>query len=101
MKKLAEKPNRIAELRQKHSLSQEKLAEILNVAQSTISAYENGANIPIDILIAISDLFGVTVDYILRTNYDFSDIENKIIWLYRGLSAKQRALIVEFVKLLD
>lgn len=101
MKKLNEKPNRIAELRRKKGISQEKLAEELNVTQASISAYENSSNIPTDILIALSDYFGVTIDYLLMVRDNCSDIEYKILLFYRKLPARQQHLIGEFIGLLD
>lgn len=101
MRKLNEKPNRIAELRHKKGISQEKLAEELNVTQASISAYENNSNIPTDILIALSNFFGVTIDYLLRVHEGYSDTEDKILRLYRKLTSRQQCLIGEFIGLFD
>ena len=57
---------RIRDLREDKDLSQEELAKILNISQSTYSRYESGAlDIPSDALISLSKFYGVTVDYIL------------------------------------
>lgn len=101
MKELNEKPNRIAELRRKKGISQERLAEELNVTQASISAYENSPNIPTDILIALSNYFGVTIDYLLRVRENLSDAEDKILRIYRKLTSRQQSLIGEFIGLLD
>ena len=62
---------RIGDLREDHDLSQEKLAEILNVSQSTYSRYENGRlDIPTEILIALSKYYKVSVDYLLGLKDD-------------------------------
>lgn len=62
---------RIGDLREDHDLSQEKLAEILNVSQSTYSRYENGRlDIPTEILIALSKHYKVSVDYLLGLKDD-------------------------------
>lgn len=61
---LAEK---IAELRKKESWSQEELAERLGVSRQSVSKWESGASIPdIDRILAMSGLFGVSTDYLLR-----------------------------------
>lgn len=58
--------NRIKELRKSHNMTQVRLAKILGVSQGTISAYEAEAvQIDTATLKALSDLFGVSTDYIL------------------------------------
>ena len=58
---------RIRDLREDHDYSQAELAKILNVSQSTYSRYESGfLDIPSEILIALSKLYSVSVDYILE-----------------------------------
>lgn len=57
---------RIRDLREDHDYSQEQLAKILNVSQSTYSRYESGyLDVPSEILIALAKHYKVTVDYIL------------------------------------
>jgi len=57
---------RIAELRKEKGLNQVGLGLKLNVSQKMISAYESGTHQPsIDTLIQMSNLFNVSVDYIL------------------------------------
>lgn len=61
---LAEK---IMTLRKKNNWSQEELAEKLNVSRQSVSKWESGASIPdIDRIIAMSSLFGVSTDYLLK-----------------------------------
>lgn len=58
--------NRIKELRQESGISQLELAKKLNIGQGTISNWESGRYEPdIKALQAMSDLFGVTVDYVI------------------------------------
>jgi transcriptional regulator with XRE-family HTH domain len=58
--------NFIKELRKEKNLTQEQLAEHFNVARRTVSRWENGNNLPdLDILIEMSDLFGVDLREIL------------------------------------
>ncbi len=57
---------RIRELRKQKGITAKKLGEAVNVAESTISLYENGRRSPdYDTLARIADFFGVSVDYIL------------------------------------
>lgn len=57
---------RIRDLREDNDLNQTEVAKKLNVSQSTYSRYENGQlDIPSGILIALSKLYNVSVDYLL------------------------------------
>ncbi len=57
---------RLKKLRQEKDLTQKKLAEKLNVPPNKISAWENGRyQCCFDMLITLSSLFGVSVDYLL------------------------------------
>lgn len=54
-------------LRKKSGLSQEQLAEKLNVSRQAISKWESGTAVPeSEKLITISNYFGVSVDYLLK-----------------------------------
>ena len=57
---------RIRELRQGRSLTQNVLAQRLGVTKSVISGYENSTTYPsFDILLGLADIFNVTTDYLL------------------------------------
>lgn len=58
---------RLYELRTKNEMSQGDLAEKLDVSRQTISKWENNMSIPeLDKIISLSNLFGVSVDYIVK-----------------------------------
>ena len=58
---------RIQDLRKKKGLSQEQFADVLGVSRQAVSKWEMGQSLPeIEKLIAMSQLFGVTIDYILK-----------------------------------
>ena len=58
---------RIRDLREDHDLTQKEVARNLNCSQQVYSNYELGQrDIPTDILIKLSSLYGVSVDYILE-----------------------------------
>lgn len=58
---------KLYKLRKKSGLSQEQLAEQLNVSRQAISKWEQGTAVPeSEKLISISNYFGVTVDYLLK-----------------------------------
>lgn len=57
---------KLAELRKKNNLTQQELAEVLNVSYQTISKWENSVVFPdITVLPQISGYFGVSVDALL------------------------------------
>lgn len=59
--------DRIYELRTSREMSQGDLAEKLDVSRQTISKWENNMSVPeLDKILALSDIFGVTVDYIVK-----------------------------------
>ena len=56
----------LRELLEEQDLSQKQLAEILNTTNSSICDWESGRAEPnIEMLIRISEFFGVSVDYLL------------------------------------
>lgn len=62
---------RIRDLREDRDLTQRELAKNLNCSQQVYSNYELGQrDIPTDILIKLSRLYGVSVDYILGISND-------------------------------
>ncbi len=63
--------------RMKKGWSQEELAEKLFVSRQSVSKWENGQNYPsIEIIIKLSDLFGVTIDELLRSD---EELKEKVI----------------------
>lgn len=62
---------RIRDLREDHDLTQEQVAQILCVKQTTYSRYESGAiNVPVDVLIKLASFYQTSVDYILGLTND-------------------------------
>ena len=70
---------KIINLRKEKGLSQEALAEALDVSRQSVSKWESGASLPdTDKIIAMSELFGVTTDYLLKEDppMEFEDVES-------------------------
>ena len=64
---IKESGSRIRQLRIPNGYTQEKLAEVLNVDQSYYGRIETGKRgCPVDLFIQLSDLFGVSLDYLIR-----------------------------------
>lgn len=62
---------KIYTLRRKSGLSQEQLAEKIGVSRQAISKWEGGLSVPeSEKLIAISEYFNVTLDYLLKEGAD-------------------------------
>ena len=57
---------RLKDLREDSDIKQKEIAKYLNIKQNTYSQYENGQRqLPIDILIKLSEFYNVSTDYIL------------------------------------
>ena len=62
---------KLADLRRRAGLSQEQLADRLGVTRQSVSKWEGGAAMPdIGKLISLSELFGVSVDYLVKDYLD-------------------------------
>ncbi|MCD8384821.1 MAG: helix-turn-helix domain-containing protein [Clostridiales bacterium] len=65
---------KIVTLRKRQGMSQENLAEKLNVSRQTISRWENGTVVPdAHNILEISKAFGVTSDYLLNDDFETDD----------------------------
>jgi len=61
----------LAELREDKDLTQQQLADLLHISNSTVSAYELGNRVPsADTLVLFARFFGVTTDYLLGLTDD-------------------------------
>ena len=101
---------RIAETRQKQGLSQADLAERLRISPSTVGMYEQGRREPpIDVLIAMSEEFGVTIDYLITgkictlTDPRLSEQANHVMDTISALQdlLREDLMILLIVKLLN
>lgn len=78
-------------LRKQNGYSQEQLADQLGIARQTISKWENGLAVPeLNGLILLSDLYGVTIDRIVR---DDDDCNTSL----RGDTSRDFHKIIEFL----
>lgn len=70
--------NRLVELRKKSGLSQEELATKLGLSRQAVSKWERAEASPdTDNLICLANLYGVSLDELLRTDEPVEDIINK------------------------
>jgi len=71
-------PCRIAQLRRSIGLNQLQLAEKLHLSPSTIGMYEQGRRTPnVDILVQMSRLFNVSLDYLITGSEFTPSCENR------------------------
>lgn len=70
-------------LRKKNHLTQQELADKLNVSNKTVSRWETGEGYPdIEIISDIADIYHVSVDYLFNDYEDFKDINKNDIVSY-------------------
>ena len=86
--------DRIAEERKKLKMTQNELAEKLMVSNKAVSKWESNGGYPsIEFLPMLADLFGCTIDYLVRGKNTFSkdfEIEKFIEMNYLAISNIQR-----------
>lgn len=86
-------------LRKENNMTQQQLAEKLDVSKSIISAYEKGKRKPsLNILFKMSEIFGVSVAEMMsvndfQKNYDTSDLVD-----ISKLTPVQKNVIIQMVK---
>lgn len=67
---------KIFNLRKESGMSQEAFAEKLGVSRQSVSKWESGVSLPeTDKILAISELFSVSTDYLLKDDDNFSDFK--------------------------
>ena len=70
---------KIKEIRKRFGLSQEQLAEIINVSRQAITKWETGGGLPdVSNLQELSKVFGVTVDYLLDDDRNLPALSMKV-----------------------
>lgn len=98
--------NRLKELRLKHGYYQKEVCEKLDIAQNTLSGYENGTRKPKqEILIKLAEFYGVTTDYLLGQENTIDNLEEEFpeaIQLIRkankNLSVEGKEMLIKMMK---
>lgn len=71
-------PERIAAIRKKFKLSQEKFGDLANVSQRSVAFWESGERMPSHATLAVlADRLGVSVDYLLGRSDDENAQKNQ------------------------
>lgn len=72
--------NRIRELRMRRHLTQGELGEFISVSQQNLSKYENNVyEIPVDVIVAVSSFFNVSIEYLLGLTETKRSIERQVL----------------------
>ncbi len=104
-KNSAKASNRVAQLRKERRLSQSELGEMLYIDQRSVNFIENG-NCNLSNLVAIADVFGVSLDYILKRSDDrgntlnnLDEIDFLILEQVNGLSNPEKERLLKHLEL--
>jgi len=92
---------KIRDERRKRDITQEMLAEDINVTYPYIGQVERGVRgISLEHLIAIANRFGVTVDYLLHGYLDNDDEYMRYLWIrmMKNRTSNEQDMIISAVK---
>lgn len=101
--------DRLKALRKKRGYSQQQMAQKLHLTQGAISQWENGLTVPAaDQLLSLAEVFGVSVDEILRDEQPEEKsakkeaptgeaLDNKLIEMLTSLTPDQVQRVMDFV----
>lgn len=88
-------PEKLKELRTKYGYSQKKVANILELSPSIVSAYESGERTPsTEILLSLSYLYNTSTDYLLGRSME----SPKLLLDISGLTENQIKAIKAMVE---
>lgn len=94
----------LIELRTAANLTQQKLADILGLKDSTIVGYEKGRIKPsLDVIEKLADLFGVSIDFLLgRTQEKENQLDEMqvIMNIYNSLPEEKRKRMLRYMKVI-
>lgn len=101
---------KIRELRKEKGITQEQLADAVNVKKYTIGDWERNRTEPnITTLVAMADYFEVSTDYLLgrsddtgvvQANANLTPDEEEVLMLYRQMSFQDKNQLKGFAKAL-
>ena len=93
---------KIRDLRKENGMTQEKLAEELDISRSKVSSWEtNKRDMSITEAIKLADIYKVSLDNLFETNNinekEYLEISNKFL-KNKEISLKEKTRIVELIK---
>ena len=92
--------DKIRETRLKCGLTQDRLAEMVDISTNFMSLIENGRNMSVETLVKIADALGVTVDYLLSDTMEVQGdkIMNQIAQNLSTLSDDEKLFFLNVIK---
>ena len=88
---------KIYQYRSAKNLSQGDLADMLEVSRQSVSKWENGAATPdLDKIIKLSEIFGVTIDELVKGEEVFSAEETKLCLVIPNLGKFSKYITTEY-----
>jgi transcriptional regulator with XRE-family HTH domain len=94
---------RIREERLKLKLTQEQLAESIDVSNSYVGQIERGErSVTLDTLVRIVNRLGVTVDYLLKESIDLEDsnFQNQLKQIFDGRTTADKQMALDVLKVM-
>lgn len=94
---------RIKEERLGLNLTQEQLAESIEISNSYMGQIERGErSLTLDTLVRLANRLGVTIDYLLQeyVNLDNDNFINQIKQIVQGRSSKQKQMALDVLKVM-
>lgn len=94
---------RIAALREKHSLTQEGLSNKLGITRASLSHYENNRREPdYETIVSIANLFNVSIDYLIgRTDDPNSVLDEDVREFVDSLELSNEKILEKFALTVD
>lgn len=92
---------KLKELRVQKNLTQEKLAEELNITQQQIARYENNMRqFKQDFLYQLAEYFGVSINYFFPQENHLNN-DNELLKQISNLSDEKKKMLKDFLNLID
>ncbi len=91
--------DKLVQLRKKSGMSQEDLAEKMNVSRQAVSKWEGAQSIPdLEKILQLSELYGVTTDYLLKDEMELEEFVGKDVETVRKITLEQANEFLELRK---
>lgn len=101
--------NTLKDLRELHDVTQEQLADFLQVSRSTVAGYETKNRQPdFERLEKIAEFFNVTIDYLITgfetepsSSANENSLDQEVMISYRRLSINSKQDVLKYIRLLE
>lgn len=101
--------NTLKDLRELHDVTQEQLADFLQVSRSTVAGYETKNRQPdFERLEKIAEFFNVTIDYLITgfetepsASANENSLDQEVMISYRRLSLNSKQDVLKYIRLLE